>query len=851
MESKLDVGSLVGPYRIEALLGAGGMGQVYRARDTRLDRQVAIKTSREEFDSRFEREARTIAQLNHPHICTLHDVGPDYLVMELVEGESLSDRLKHGPLPLPLVLKFGAQMADALAAAHAKGIVHRDLKPHNVMIARSGVKVLDFGLAKAMPQHDETASMTQGIVGTPAYMAPEQRAGQPADARSDIYALGLVLAEMITGRRLAPGESASITGVPSQLSWAISRCLASDPGDRWQSARDLMATLERVGTAPIEPAGAGATVGRPRVWLTAAAVLAVAAVAGFVGYWLRPTPAASMFRFSIPPPPGSSFVSVAGGGAPAVSPDGRHLVFVADRFGTRSLWIQTLDAFEARPLSGTDGAMAPFWAPDSQSIGFVAAGTLKTIALAGGQPRVLTTGASFRTPAAWNHDGTILFSLGNLTLSTISIAGGDARRETEIDVNRLEENHFYPVFLPDRRHYLLQVRGGAELEYHILVGELGSKERRPILERVTNAQYAPSADGTSGYLVYGRDRTLVAQPFDVDRLMLTGPPITVVDRIAITPLGGGADFSVSPSGVLAYRTDEAVTHEMAWFDRQGAVVGTLGDTASHSRNSIRVSPDGKWLAFTRRGPESQDVWIHDLTRNVASRFTFGGGRTPVWSPDGSHIAYVRNDTVYRKPVTGGGVEVELWAGSGLLSVNDWSGDGKYLLLTRWDAKADRGLWLLPDPLANGRHELVLFESPALHGQFVPASGTPRWISYDAQEGRFRQVFVKTMPGEPSGKWQISITGGNGARWRRDGKEAFFSGPGSLMAVDMEFSPAVRFSQPRAEFLIPPDIAMAVSQYAPGYDVAPDGGRFIAAHASPEAPPSMIHIIVNWQNALTR
>ncbi len=847
----LAAGARLGPYEVLSTIGAGGMGDVYRARDTRLERIVAIKVAQERFSERFEREARAIAQLNHPHVCTLHDVGPNYLVMELVEGETLAARIQRGALEPSQVLKIGAQIADGLAAAHAKGIVHRDLKPRNVMITRNGVKVLDFGLAKS--SHDVTQSATAGIVGTLAYMPPEQRNGRPADERTDIYALGLVLLEMATGRRPDPEQPRLPESLPPQAADAIARCLSADPADRWQSARDLTYALALISTAA--PQTNRKAVG-PNAWkwIAVASVLTLV-ITGTVGAILWPTPAppARPFRFSILPPEGTSFPTVSVGGAPAVSPDGRLIAFVAEGPKGRLLWVRSLDTFSARPLAGTEGASHPSWSPDSRSLAFFANLSLKRVDVAGEEPQVLapaSIGGASGSPT-WSRTGVILWSAAS-ELRAVPASGGEVASVTERDATRFEENHYAPSFLPDNQHYLFLVRGDVDLRYQIAVGDIHSKDstsRRVLIAGVTSAQYAPPSADAPGCILFVRDGRLLAQPFDVDRLMLAGEPRLVAESVAAHAFGSFGDFSISPNGVLAYRVAEPAKQELVWLDRTGRSVATIGDRPGNRRNSLRLSPDGKSVAFTRQGDEFQDVWVYDLVRGVASRLTFSGGRSPVWSPDGLEIAYLHDDTIFRKSV-GGGADVAIWKGPGMLALNDWSGDGHHILLTGWDTSKGmdgRGLWIVSGVTnQSASHEPTLLEGGALHGEFAPAAGRPRWIAYDRLG-----TFVRTMPGETPGKWQVSVEGGNGVRWRPDGRELFFISGASFVAVSVDEGPGFRAAAPRVLFAAPPAIRTAVSQYALGYDVAADGQRFLATLPTPEAPASAINVVINWQSALAK
>ncbi len=840
------VGTQLGPYKIEASIGKGGMGEVFRAVDTRLGRKVAIKISSLPFDARFEREARAISAFNHPHICTLYDVGPNYLVMELVEGETLAARLKKGRLSIDDTLRYGSQIAAALAEAHAKGITHRDLKPGNIMITKSGVKVLDFGLAKLQTQPGEMLTATNVVMGTPAYMAPEQLEGKAADARMDLYALGLVLHEMATGKRPQQQQPAALDALPRQFAQVVERCLAQDPDNRWQSARDLKAALEMI-AIPSPKVYTPPNTGTRR-WL-AAGLLAAAVLAVMIGYWLRQMPAEKAFKFSMVPPEGTSFLHVSQGGAPALSPEGLRIAFVAEGRGGRLLWVLSLDGFSARPLAGTEGATSPFWSPNGRWIGFFSQSNLKKVDPEGGQAQVVASGSGrpYYNSGTWNAEGQILYSplvSGNL-LVLINASGGQPALATERNVELLEENHYYPTFLPDGRHYLLEVRGGPELDLGLWLGILGSNDRRLLLKGTSNAQYAPPRSGTPGYLVFARNGNLMAQPFDAGHGTLSGEAVTVAEHVAVTPVGNLGDFTVSPTGILAYRTADVAAHELVWYDRSGKEVGTIGDRPGNPRNNVRISPDGKAIAFTRQAGETQEVWIHDLVRGVTSRLTLNGGRSPVWSPESSQIAFVRQDTIYRMPATGAGAEVVVWRGPRLISVNDWSGDGKYLLLTRWDEKGVRQTWLLSEPRDDAaKHEPVLLAN-GIHAQFAPANGAPRWVSYD----NGGQTNILAMPGGVPGTWQVSADGGNGTRFRRDGRELYFSGGQSFVAVEVDRGPLFRAGAPRVLFPTPRAIATGQGQYAQGYDVTADGSKFLATFPAPETPAATITVVMNWQAGL--
>jgi eukaryotic-like serine/threonine-protein kinase len=877
------------------------MGEVYRAHDTTLGRDVAIKvlpaavSSDPDRLARFEREARLLAALNHPNIAAIYGVENSSdvraLVLELVDGPTLADRIAEGPISLVEAVLIARQIAEALEAAHEQGIVHRDLKPANIKLRSDGaVKVLDFGLAKlvegheagavhrAGPERSESPTVTSPvmltnvgvILGTAAYMAPEQAKGQQADKRSDIWAFGCVLFEMLTGRRAfeshdvtetlafvltkEPNWSALPPELPPAVRTLLTRCLERERRKRIGDVAAVRFVLDEAANLSMvaPPKAFVSTRGRATrtVWTIAAVIVAIAIVAT-AAYRYRPASVAKAFTFSILPPEGTRFASASQGGAPALSPDGTRIAFVADGPAGRLLWLQSIDAFDARPLSGTEGAVGPFWSPDGAWVGFLAGESLKKVSVIGGQPQVIARAfGAVGSAGTWNREGTILFYGGsNNTLASASASGGEVVQATERNIALFDENHFSAVFLPDGQHYLLLVRGGPDLQFQVWVGELGSNERRLLLKDVTNARYAPPPSGGPGHLVYVRDRKLMAQPFDLEKLTLAGAAMTVAD--------GVSGFTTSANGVLAYRRTEIRKEELAWYDRTGQQTSILGDRAGDSRNNLRVSPDGKWAAFTRAGDAFQDVWIADLGRGGISRFTFEGGRSPVWSPDSSQLAFLRQDSIYRKPIVGGGAEVALWSGPGIMSLNDWSGDGTSLLLTRWDttkpALTGRGLWLLPDPLGNtGTRVPVLFEpADALHGQFGPRTGPARWVSFDAFDGAIRQVFVRTMPGGPQGKWQISSNGGNTSRWRADGRELYVLGGGLMLAVDIDASTSFHASTPRTLFTAPFAFFAAAGQYAHGWDVSPDGRQFLTTLPVPDTPAQAITVVLNWQSTLIK
>jgi eukaryotic-like serine/threonine-protein kinase len=860
----LSAGDKVGPHEILAPLGAGGMGEVYKARDTRLDRIVAIKISRNKFDERFEREARAVAALNHPHICQLYDIGPDYLVMEYVEGQPI-----RGPMPVEQALRYAEQIADALDQAHRKGIIHRDLKPANILVTKQEIKLLDFGLAKfrrAVTMDDETvtnALTSKGtILGTLHYMSPEQLEGKEADERSDIYSFGCVLYELITGQRAFEGKSAAslIAAIlertpaplePAGLNRVVETCLAKDPDDRFQTARDLKRALRwavDLGQAALQTTGLSTT-GHgpvPQRWPWIVATLMTLVAAGIGGYsFTRSTPPPLASRFVVDAPPDRAFTN--GFAAAAVSPDGRYLVFDATGGSAApSLWLRPLDSLAARPLPGTEGANFPFWSPDSKSIAFFAGGKLKRVELLGGAPLVLCDaredlGAS--VSGTWSRDGIILFG-GTSGLRRVPASGGQPVPLTQTDASRQEAGHGYPQFLPDGKHFLYFIQSGNPNTEGVYAGSLDRPQERIRVVR-TNAKaiYAPPISGRAGYLLWLREQTLLAERFDPGKLLLVGDPTPVAEDVGLNELQRAA-FWMSDAGLLVYRSGGVSGRRLAWMSRDGKRTeqGGMG-----IYNSLRLSPDGKRVAFGQ-GLATANIWTLEFARSVLTRLTFGTREDfyPVWSPDGRQIAFSSNQSgvfqIYRKDAGGAGQEEQLTSGPNAKLVNDWSHDGKYLLYTQNDPKTSLDLWALP--LDGDRKPVPVLQSPFVEsaGQFSPDG---KWIAYHSTEsGRF-DVYICAFPSS-AGKWQISDRGGAIPRWRADGKELFYVSPDlKMMAVTIRASAAgVEAETPRELFTYP----------APGfnspYDVAADGQRFLLAERSEAqggAPP--LTVVVNWQAAL--
>ena len=887
-------GVRLGPYEILAPLGAGGMGEVYRAKDTRLDRMVAVKvlpshmSASPESRQRFEREAKTISQLSHPHICALYDVGregeTEYLVMELLEGETLSDRLARGPLPLEQTLRYGTEIADALDKAHRQGIVHRDLKPGNVMLTKSGVKLLDFGLAKALEPAGPVESLTSApttakditregaILGTLSYMSPEQLEGKATDPRTDIFTLGVVLYEMATGRRVFSGSSqASLISsimtseppaistvepmTPPALDRIVSTCLAKDPEERWQSAADLARELEWIarGRSEAVPAGSRVSLSRRRE-LLAWALFAIATIAAA---WLaiRRLPPGNAekipVRFHVASPEQTTFNVLGRDAGPvAVSPDGSRLTFVATTSeGLKLLFVRPLGSFSAQPLAGTEGASYPFWSPDSRFIGFFAEGKLKKIEARGGPAQVLANSPLGRG-GTWNRDGVILFAPGVYDpLYRVSVAGGKATQVTRIAEPEREFSHRWPQFLPDGRHFIYlkwcTVPGPARTEDTVLVGSLDSQESTVLFQANSKCSYSPP-----GYILYIRDETLLSVPFDAQLRRMTGTPRPLVEHVLYYPNTGNAAFSVSDNGVLAYQAGaKPVVSELDWYDRSGKKIGSVSTPGDYE--DPRVSPDGSLVAVNRIDPSvgTANIWLLAVGGESAGRFTFSSSfdHNAVWSPDGGRIAFdtQRNGPadIYIKAVGGGADEEPLLRSPEAKSPTDWSPDGRSLVYERLDPKTKSDLWVLPLEGDRTPVPLIRTEFNEVDGRISPDG---HWIAYSSDDSGRWEVYVASFP-KPIGRWQVSSGGGSQPVWRRNGTELFYLGADrKLMAVPATLGARFEAGPPRVLF---PTRSRYTGNFA--YDVSADGQRFLVnTLVGAEAMPP-IAVVLNWYTELTK
>jgi eukaryotic-like serine/threonine-protein kinase len=885
----LSHGVRLGPYEILEAIGAGGMGEVYRAKDTRLDRTVAIKILPAHFScdpvrkQRFEREAKTVSSLNHPHICVLYDVGSqdghDYLVMECVEGETLARRLERGPLPLEQVLKYGMQIADALDKAHRSGVVHRDLKPNNIMLTPTGAKLLDFGLAKAAGPLSTAVTLTaatrnspvteQGaIVGTFPYMSPEQVEGKELDARSDLFSLGAVLYEMLTGQRAFPGNSqlsvasailekepAPISTVkpmtPPALNHAIRRCLAKDPEERWQTARDLALELKWFAESAGQAAApaVGVETQKTGAWLSLlpwvlCGVLAAGLLAGAM-WWRGGKNTAQTSYFSAPFPfPGRDM---------AVAPNGHTVAVVALRESARTnvLWLYEVGGREARSLRATEGASFPFWSPDGKSLAFFADGKLKKVDIVGGPVQAICEAPSGRG-GTWNEDGVIVFTpSANLIdgLYQVPASGGTPTQITVPDASREENSHRWPMFLPDGKHFLYlaaNLSGSGKTEDAIYVGALDSKEKKFVTRATGNAAYA-----APGYLLYYREKTLFAQRFDADKGELSGEAVPLLTDVAYLPRIRRVAYAASDGGVLVAQSGSGVSlSRLVWYDRKGNEMGGAGKPDVYA--NVALAPNGKTVALDKvdMGSQNTDVWTYDLQRDTMKRLTFDPAidSTAVWSPDGTRLLFASNRGhhfgLYVKNADGA-EEEKLLALEASNKVDkypsDWSRDGKYILY-----ESGQGLWIAAIPELKTR---VFVNEPATvkNGQFSPDG---RWVAYTSNESGKWEIYVTSFP-EGRGKWQLSSDGGTQPRWRGDGRELFFlASDGKIMAVPVTAGANFDAGAPVTLFQANPRELVASSERVT-YDVTKDGQRFLINTQVKNAETQPMSVILNWQAGLKK
>jgi serine/threonine protein kinase len=883
----LTSGTKLGPYEIQSPLGAGGMGEVYRARDVRLDRTVAVKvlashlSSSPELKQRMEREARSISSLNHPHICHLYDIGSqdgtDYLVMEFLEGETLAERLSKGALPLSEILKIGVALAEALAVAHRQGIVHRDLKPGNIMLTKGGAKLMDFGLAKpasgglgtaassapllsaartmsgASPVSPLTTAGT--MIGTIQYMSPEQIEGKEADARSDLFALGAVLYEMVTGARPFEGKSqisvasailekepASISAVqpltPPAFGYIVTACLAKNPEDRVQTAHDLALQLKWIaqgGTTAVRPPEKKGSHRELLAWLTAGGFALLLIVSALFLHGSKGTEQTRYF--SAPLPFAARDV--------AVSPNGHTVAIVGHREAERNnvLWIYEPGSQESTSLANTEGATYPFWSADGQSLGFFADGKLKKLSLVGGPAQTLCDAPTGRG-GTWNKDGVIIFTpSGHLGvgLYRISASGGTPAQITVPDKSQTEDSHRWPQFLPDGIHYLysaIHLSGRRDLS-SVFVGSLNSNEKRLVTKASANVAYVEP------YLLYYRDQTLFGQHFDTKTFELTGEPTPVLTDVQYSPRISRAVFAASNTHLLvAQKASDTGASQFVWFNRQGQETGTALKPGIYG--NMMLSPNGKTVAADTTDPASQntDIWTYDVETQSAKRLTFDPAidSVPIWSPDGTRMVFASNRGVtfdlYLKDTNGAQEETHIPQDGPDRFPSDWSRDGKYVLYERG---AD--LWLLTIPELRAT-QFLKTSSTLKNGQFSPDG---KWVAYSSNESGRWEVYVTSFP-EAHGKWQVSNAGGDQPRWRNDGKELFYLGPDSrMMAVPVKTGANFDAGTPTALFQANPRELVATSEQF-SYDVSKDGQKFLINTQLKTGVASM-SVVLNWSAKL--
>jgi serine/threonine protein kinase len=896
----IDAGTKLGRYEIRSQLGAGGMGEVYRARDTQLGREVAVKILPSNYSvdvdrlHRFEQEACAASALNHPNILIVHDIGTHdgspYVVSELLEGETLRKRIGGTALAQRRAIDYALQIALGLAAAHERGIVHRDLKPDNIFITNDGrVKILDFGLAK-LTQLDGYKTQTDiptrrvdtdpGVVmGTVGYMSPEQVKGRTVDHRSDIFSFGTILYEMLCGRRAFHGESAAETmsailkedppelsdtnkTVSPALERLMNHCLEKNPEARFHSARDLAFALEAISglsatseqtlsAIPTVPARGWTMKRLP--WIASAVLgLMLLAALPFVWVYFRrsTTEAPEASRFIIPLPDKARTT-----GPPVISPDGRRLVFRLNTDDRKELlWLRPLNSLDAQPITGTEGASQPFWSPDSRSIGFFSVGKLKRVDVSGGPPQTLCDVPSNNLGGTWSRDGVIVFGQGLADgLYRVAAAGGSAIRITEVDASRDEVGHSWPYFLPDGRHFLYLARNTQPENSAIYVGSLDSKETKRLQQAHSSMAFAPP-----GYLLFVREETLMAQRFDPARLELTGELLPVAEQTTRNPVNGRAFFSVSENGVLAVRTGDLVLNQLTWFDRTGKQLATI--TPPGNYNAPALSLDDKRVAVSRvdfQTTTASDIWIIDPDRGTETRFTFDSAsdRMPAWSPDATSIAFASTQEgstkLYQKASSGLGAEQTLFTSEESKASPDWSRDGKFILYGQLNSGTVWDLFVLPLSGDRKPQPFVQTRFVEIHGRFSPDG---RWVAYSSNETGQFQVYVQNFPSSGS-KWPISIDGGSQPRWRGDGHELYYFTPDrKLMAVEVNGeSTTFKVGPPRLLFELRIggagiDLGFPGSGY---YTVTQDGKRFLAASGSEVPERQQISVMLNWTTNLNR
>jgi len=881
------IGQQLGCYKIVFLVGAGGMGDVYQAHDTKLNRDVAIKVLPAAFIndperlSRFQREARTLAALNHPNIATIHGLeradGVNYLVMELVPGHTLAERVSSGALQIAEALKVAAQIAEALEAAHEKGVIHRDLKPANVNVTPEGrVKVLDFGLAKAFAGDGEldlskpptlTAMGTEEgrILGTPAYMSPEQARGKPVDKRTDIWAFGCVLYELLTGRQAFHGDTLSDMigsilekepdwqalppSTPGKIRDLVRRCLQKDKNLRLQAAGDARIEINEALAAPATISSEVLQVRGRTIWLWALIAgltcVVVAAIVGFAVWNLKPAPVRPVTRTVINLPPGDQLAAL-DFPAIAISPDGTQLAYVASRGGTRQIYLRFLDSLEARPLAGTEGANTPFFSPDGRWLGFFAGNSLKKISVTGGAALTLANMTEPRG-ASWASGGTIVFSPGvSSPLLQISDAGGASHPVPHLE--KYEDWEYWPEVLPDGKAVLFQT---ASNNSGIVMQSLASSERRDLVPGGIFPRYAASE-----HLIYAQGGNLMAAPFDLQRLQVTGAAVPVIDGVLSLATNGATQYGVSSSGALVYIPGKpAGARRLVWVSRNGTE--QILAAPPHNYQNPRVSPDGRRVAVSITEQDTQ-TWLYDFARDTLTRFTFGGNlnELPAWTPDGKRIAFTSNregpENIFWQLADGSGGLERLTTSERDQVPRSFSPDGQLLAFVERDPSTGFDIWVLrlsaPSAGSGQSREVQPFLNTAFTESAPNFSPDGHWLAYISDESGRKEIYVQPYPGL-RGKYQIPTDDGSEPVWNPNGRELFYRSGDKMMAVEVMMQPSFSVGKPRMLFQ---GAYLRAFGAQPMYDVSPDGERFLMIKPS-EQTISLTQIVVvqNWFEELKR
>jgi eukaryotic-like serine/threonine-protein kinase len=896
-------GDHLGPYQILSAIGAGGMGEVYRARDAKLGRDVALKVLPEAFArdaermARFQREAKVLASLNHPNIATIHgleDSGSTHaLVMELVEGPTLADRIKQGPIPIDEALRIAKQICEALEYAHERGIVHRDLKPSNVKVTNDdAVKVLDFGLAKALegdasgidiansPTMSRMATQAGVLLGTAAYMAPEQAKGKSVDRRADIWAFGCVLYEMLTGKMAFTGETVTDTlaavimkdpdwaqlpaATPMRVRVSLQRCLQKDPKQRLRDIGEARISLDEVLSGAPEATATSSTPAPIPFWRRALpwALFGVTAVGltalAFVHFGEKP-PVAEPVHLEMPLPDKAIMPDT---GTFALSPDGRQFAFfAAGPDGMQDLWIRSLDLAEARPLPGSESsALAPFfWSPDSRSIVFDAGGKLRKIDIFSDAAETLCDLSHTGVGGSWNRDGIIVFGQSPGVIMRVSANGGSTSPLTTLDSSRSEIQHVLPSFLPDGRHFIYLRTSSKPENSGVYIGSLDAKpeeqDSKRLLATAYGPAYVPSSDPGFGQLLFVHDGTLMTQSFDARRLELVGDPIPVAAQLGSYREFGF--FSASANGVLIYRAGSGSgDSQPTWYSRQGNVLGTAEERGLYDTPAL--SPDGRRAALGRRDPQNGKtaLWLVDFSSGTSTRFTFGSSsaRYPIWSPDGNRIIFMSNPggvlDLYQKPANGAEEEQLLLKSSETKTPSSVSRDGRFLLYFTQDAKTKYDLWVLPLMGDKKPFPFLRTEFNEVDGHFSPDG---HWVAYGSDEsGRF-EIYVRKFSPESTpegsdtgGKWQVSYGGAQEPRWSADGKELYYLTPDwKVMVVEVSTNPVFQARMPKLLFSAPPQPSNTAGDYTV------DGKRFLFLAPIEHAEQAPFTVMLNWQAALKK